>query len=376
MKALFRLVASAAPKTRKPSRIRKEFMPLRLMPYPQKFIPLTVLALVCAGGSFAQEIPTPHNSTTPQIQLDVVVTPKSGPPVANLAQSDFTVIDNKVAQPIKAFKAISARQKPVNVILVVDAVNTSYSNMGYERSQITVFLKANGGQLAQPTALAIVTDTGAQMSQGFSTDGNLIDDTFEKFAIGLRNITRSTGVYGAEERFQISLKALTNIATSNNSGPGRTIVLWLSPGWPLLSGPGIQLTASQRQQLFATIVGLSNQLRNDRVTLYSVDSLGTNEGVGRVFLYQEYVKGVSKPGQVEIGDLSLQALAVQTGGMALNSSDVTGLLHQCLADLDAYYELTVDALPAEQPNEYHHLEVKVDKPGLVARARQGYYAQP
>jgi len=346
------------------------------MPYPQKFIPLTVLALVCAGGSFAQEIPTPHNSTTPQIQLDVVVTPKSGPPVANLAQSDFTVIDNKVAQPIKAFKAISARQKPVNVILVVDAVNTSYSNMGYERSQITVFLKANGGQLAQPTALAIITDTGAQMSQGFSTDGNLIDDTFEKFAIGLRNITRSTGVYGAEERFQISLKALTNIATSNNSGPGRTIVLWLSPGWPLLSGPGIQLTASQRQQLFATIVGLSNQLRNDRVTLYSVDSLGTNEGVGRVFLYQEYVKGVSKPGQVEIGDLSLQALAVQTGGMALNSSDVTGLLHQCLADLDAYYELTVDALPAEQPNEYHHLEVKVDKPGLVARARQGYYAQP
>ena len=38
-----------------------------------------------------------------------------------------------------------------------------------------------------------------------------------------------------------------------------------------------------------------------------------------MFLYQDYVKGVSKPSQAVIGDLSLQALAEQTGGMALNS---------------------------------------------------------
>ncbi len=340
-------------------------------------MPFVVLALVCAGGSSAQEIPAPHSSTTPQIQLDVVVTAKTGaPPVANLEQSDFTVIDNKVAQPIKVFKAIIAKQEPVDVILVVDAVNTSYTNIGYERGQISNFLKANGGHLAYPTKLAIVTDTGAKMSQGFSTDGNGIDDAFENSVVGLRNINRSAGIYGADERFQLSLKSLATIAASEPSRPGRKIILWMSPGWPLLSGPNIQVTPEQEQRVFGTIVALSGQLRKERVTLYSIDSLGTSEGVGRVFLYQQYVKGVSKPSQAAFGDLSLQALAEQTGGMALNSSDVTGLLHRCLADLDAYYELTVDALPAEQPNEYHHLEVKVDKPGLVARTRQGYYAQP
>ena len=342
----------------------------------REFATFVVFAVGVAGWSSAQEIPTPHSPTTPEILLDVVVTPKSGPPVANLAQSDFTVIDNKVAQPIKAFKAISAKQEPVDVILVVDAVNTSYTNLGYERGEISNFLKANGGHLAYPTKLAIVTDTGTKLQQDFSTDGNAMDATFENSVVGLRSITRSTGIYGADERFQLSIKALATIAATDTSRPGRRIILWISPGWPLLTGPNIQLTSEQRGRLFGTIVGLSDELRNERVTLYSIDSLGTSEGVGRVFLYQNYVKGVSKPSQVEIGDLSLQALAEQTGGMALNSSGVTGLLHQCLADLDAYYELTVEALPAEQPNEYHHLEVKVDKPGLVARTREGYYAQP
>ncbi len=347
------------------------------MPNTRKFATFAVFAVAAAGWSSAQENPTPHSSTAPQIQLDVVVTPKSGSlVVANLEQQDFTVVDNKVAQPIRAFKAISAKQEPVDVILVVDAVNTSYTNIAFERGEISNFLKANGGHLAYPTKLAIVTDTGTQMQHDFGTDGNAIESVFENSVVGLRNITRSTGIYGADERFQLSIKALANIAADDATPPGRKIVLWISPGWPLLTGPGIQLTSEQRDRLFGTIVGLSNELRSQRVTLYSIDSLGTSEGVGRVFLYQQYVKGVSKPGQVEIGDLMLQALAEQTGGRALNSSDVKGLLHQCIADLDAYYELTVDALPAEQPNEYHHLEVKVDKPGLVARTRQGYYAQP
>jgi VWFA-related protein len=364
-------------KAMKPLPGRREFMLIQSMPNMRKFATFGVFAVAAAGWSSAQEIPAPRSSTTPQIQLDVVVTPKSGSPaVANLEQADFTVVDNKVAQPIKAFKAISAKQEPVEVILVVDAVNTSITNIGYERGQISNFLKANGGHLAYPTKLAIVTDTGTKMQNDFATDGNAIDDTFENFVIGLRDIRRSTGIYGADERFQISLKSLATIAASDPSRPGRKIILWISPGWPLLSGPHIELSSEQQSRLFATIVGLSDQLRKERVTLYSIDSLGVSEGLGRVFLYQEYVKGVSKPSQVAIGDLSLQALAEQTGGIALNSSDVAGLLHQCLADLDAYYELTVDALPAEEPNEYHHLEVKVDKPGLVARTRQGYYAQP
>jgi hypothetical protein len=39
------------------------------------------------------------------------------------------------------------------------------------------------------------------------------------------------------------------------------------------------------------------------------------------------------------------------------------------------YEISFDAPCAERANEYHRVEVKVDKPNLIVRARQGYYAQ-
>jgi hypothetical protein len=38
--------------------------------------------------------------------------------------------------------------------------------------------------------------------------------------------------------------------------------------------------------------------------------------------------------------------------------------------------LSFDSAPADQPNEYHQLEVKVEKSGLSVRTRSGYYAQP
>ncbi len=40
------------------------------------------------------------------------------------------------------------------------------------------------------------------------------------------------------------------------------------------------------------------------------------------------------------------------------------------------YELTFNVPENALPNEYHRVEVKVNKPNLVVRTRDGYYAQP
>jgi VWFA-related protein len=305
-----------------------------------------------------------------------VVTPKSGPPVANLQRQDFTIFDNKTAQRITSFQARSGGQDPVHVTLVIDAVNTSYQSIAYERGQIDKFLRANGGRLAQPMALAVFTDKGTQIQQGFSTDGNALSQSFDQYAIGLRNIRRSSQ-YQASDRFQLSMNALRELAGQEANLPGRKMILWVSPGWPLLSRPGIELDSKQQNQIFATIVGLSTQLRQARITLYSVDPLGSNEGVGRTFYYQDFLKGVSKSGQVRVGDLSQQVLATQSGGLALSSSnDIVSLLQKCLADTEAYYELSFAPTPADHRDEYHNLVIQVAKPGLTARTRTGYYAQP
>lgn len=321
--------------------------------------------------------PASPNADSSEVQLDVVATPKNGPPAAELRREDFTVLDNKVPQPITAFKAMGGNDVPVHVLLVIDAVNTSYENIAYERQEIDKYLKANGGHLAYPTALAVFTDTNTQMQQGFTTDGNGLSQDLDKYGIGLRDIRRSAGFYGAAERFSLSLSALNQVAAREASIPGRKLVLWVSPGWPLLSGPGVQLSAKQQQQLFADIVGISHALRQARITLYSLDSYGANENLARADYYQSFVKGVSKPSQVDIGDLSLQALAVQSGGLALNTTGVHQMIERCVADASAYYELTYRPLPTEAPaTYYHHIEVKLSQSGLTPRTRQGYYTQP
>jgi VWFA-related protein len=323
----------------------------------------------------AQRNAPPNRAPDSKIDLDVVVTGKSGPPVADLQQQDFTLFDNKSAQPITSFTAVTGGQD-IHVFLVVDAINSPLERVAYMRDQMDRFLRANGGKLAEPTALAIVTDRGTQMQEGFSTDGNELSSSLNQYAFGLRDIRRSSE-WQANDRFQLSINALRSIAQREANLPGRKLIFWVSPGWPLLSGPGITLDAKQENQLFATIVDFSTQLRQASETLYAIDPLGASEGLGRTYYYRQFLKGVSKPSQVNVGALSLQVLAEQSGGLALSSdNDVAGLLQKCMADTGAYYKLSFTPPRADRRDEYHSLTVQVAKPGMTARTRQGYYAQP
>ena len=323
----------------------------------------------------AQQSPSAAPSGNP-ISLDVVVTPKSGPPVSGLEQKDFTVLDNKAEQPVTSFRAYSAPDAPLEVVLLIDAVNTDYTTIAFERSEIDKFLRADGGKLAHGLALAIFTDDGVRMQSAFSRNGNAIADSLDRETVALRAIRRSAGFYGAEDRLDISLHALQQLATNEAAHPGRKLILWVSPGWPLLTGPSVQLDGKQQQRIFASIVEASRQLRQANITIYNINPLGASEDSLRVFYYEQFLKGVTKPSQVNLGNLSLQVLAVQTGGLVLNSSnDVSALLRQAFQDADAWYEISFQS-PSGEPNEYHQIQVRVDKPGLIARTRTGYYAQP
>ncbi len=340
---------------------------------------LACFLLVClscgAGTSAQQNLPDPSGQRT--IHLDVVVSSKSGPPVTGLQQQDFTLLDNKVPQTITSFKAFGGRDAPIDVILVVDSVNTSYQNVAYERNEIDKFLRADAGSLAHPTGLAVLADKGMQIQAGFSTDGNALSTSLDQFVVGLREINRSAGFWGDSERFQISTDGLRELAARESSLLGRKIIVWVSPGWPLLSGPRIQLDPTEQKQIFAEIVSLSTALLQARITLCSIDPLGNADTGFNTFYWKEFVKGVSKTSQVQVGDLALPVLAVQSGGVALNSNnDTTGLLRECVAEMAPYYEISFTPAPAKKRDEYHALEIQLANHGLTARTRQGYYAEP
>jgi VWFA-related protein len=316
-------------------------------------------------------------AATGTITLDVVVTEKSGPPVGSLQQQDFTVLDNKSPQTITSFKPVTGREGPIEVVIVIDAVNTGYTTVAVERTGVDKFLQSEGGRLAYPVALALFTDKGTQMLGDFSSDGATLSASLAQAEPGLRTSTRSSGFYGAVDRMQLSVKTLGQLVAKEAPRPGRKIILWVSPGWPLLSGPRTQLSAKDQRSIFDNIVALSNEMLQARVTLYSVNPLGAAESIGRANYYKDFVKGVSKPSQVAIGNLGLPVLATQSGGLALTfNNDIAAMLQQCVADAAPYYEISFTPAPVDQRDELHVVDVQTGKPGLTARARQFYYAQP
>ena len=323
------------------------------------------MCFLCVSCAFGQST----------ITLNVVAVDKAGKPVSGLQQQDFTIFDNKQPTKTISFEAKTGREAG-EITLVVDEVNTSFSRVAYEREQIKKFLQRDGGRLIQPIAIAFLSDKGLEMQQSSSTDGNALAAEMDQNKNALRTIRNSEGFYGAADRSQLSLRALSQLIEVEAKKPGRKTIIWVSPGWPLLSGPRMELTSKEQHGIYNTIVATSTQLRESEITLYSVDPLGTDEGLGRENYYEQFLKGVRKYGDAQYGDLGLQVIAYQSGGRVLNASnDLPGELERCVQDLNAYYVLSFEAAAGDGPDEYHEVEVKIAQPGVKAQTRSGYYAR-
>ena len=338
--------------------------------------------VVAAFPLFAQQQPIPAPPAAPvnadsRITLDVVANDKSGSPIANLSQQDFTVLDNKQPQKIISFQALgqTSTDSGVEIVLVVDAVNTSFTRVAYVREELDKFLRQENGKLAWPVSIAILLDSGLQMQNEPSRDGNALAALLDGRTTGLRTLTRSQGFYGAVERSQLSFRALEQLAAQEEKRPGRKLVIWISPGWPLLSGPAVNLSSKDQQNIFNSVVEISTQLRHSRMAVYMVDPLGAEDSI-RTFYYEQFLKPVTAPKQAQFGNLALQVFAIHSGGRVLTSnSDIAGQIERCVHDANTYYALSFEP-PASEPGPYHAIEVKLSQKQLKAQTLSGYYGQP
>lgn len=332
---------------------------------------LPFLAAACLAAQEPNPGPKPATAAVKDLQLAVVVTGKHDQPVEQiLPESAFTLLDNGTPQPLRSFRHVGS-DAPVRVLIVVDAVNANYSTVAYEREQLDKFLSAHDGRLARPTALALLTDKGLQEQPNSTRDGKAIMAALDAQTTGLRIIGRSTGFYGAEERLDDSLAALRTLIVKEGELPGRKLLIFISPGWALFSGPRIQLSSKQQQGIFTQLVQLTTELQQANVTLYSVDPRGNNQPIISRFYYQEFLKGVAKPEQTDFADLSLQVLTTHSGGLVLNSNNnIDDLVKRAVDDAAEYYEVSFTPAPAEHAHEFHSIDIKVAEPGLNARTRQ------
>jgi VWFA-related protein len=320
------------------------------------------------------------------LTFDVVVTDKAGTPVRGLKQADFTLLDNKQPRALTTFRAVDlAAGTPapyIEIVLVIDAINADVLTADREREGIKQFLKMNGGRLSTPVSLVLVSDNPNQIRSKPSTDGNALAAQMGQYETGLRTVNQTQGNYGIAERFQMSMQAMDFLAAYEAGKPGRKLMLWISPGWPLLSAAATDITKQDQQHIFHSIVAISTNLREDHIALYNVETRGVEgTGPGQFYDYQQFLKGVKAPDQAYPATLSLQVLAVQTGGRVLNRSNdlpdaIASEIVAAASDASPFYVLSFAGGRADRVNEYHSVEVKVARPGLIARTRTGYYAQP
>jgi len=311
-----------------------------------------------------------------RLHLDVLVTDDSGVPVSGLEPMDFKLLDNGQPRRVLSFRSFDGvtvkPDPPVEVILLLDTANAGLLQLALTREQIEKFLRRNGGHLAQPVSILLLTDAGLRVQPRPSTDGNALVELLAQIKPSVHTITSAMGSEGMVERFKLSGRSLALIADNERKKPGRKLLLWIGPGWPLLRQEENVYSQRSRELNFDSIVSLTNKLREARIALYSV-------GGGEEFFFQDYLKGVITEAQAASPNLALQVLAVASGGRTMdagNGSELADQIDKITAEASAFYRLSFDPPPTPHADEYHELKIEIGKPGLTARTNTGYYNQP
>ena len=318
-----------------------------------------------------------------RIHLDVLVSDAAGKPVLSLEPLDFKIMDDNQPRKILSFRSfdgISVKpDPPVEVILLIDATNLPFQQVSFTRQEIVRFLRQNGGHLAQPVSIMLLTDAGLRVQPRPSVDGNALVTVVDQIKGSIHTINSAEGAEGDLERFQLSVRKMATIGENEARRPGRKLLIWVGPGWPMLDSDNYLFSDKDQQRYFDTIVETSSRLREARITVYSVHAADPGLGAmpDRRFMYQGFLKGVKSSQQADTGNLALKVLALQSGGRILGpDNDLAGQINSCIAEVNAFYTLSFDPPHANHPDEYHDLKVQVEQPGLTVRTNTGYYNQP
>jgi VWFA-related protein len=324
--------------------------------------------LVLAAAVRAQPAPP----FAARLSLQVTVTDANGALVSGLNPQDFTILDNGQPQRLVSYAAYDAANKPetpVQILLLLDALNLDAIELGRVRRAAERYLRQDEGQLAHPTSLVILNDQGTVVPSAPTTDGNALAPLVDQ--------ARSALNLAPLDRFLRSLSALASIAQQEKHLAGRKLLIWLGPGWiafPPALGASVYVSPFSQASEFNDIATLLNGLREAQITLYG----------GFLFapaFRNDRTPPAQSPGQVNSASLRLSTLAFESGGRTLLSESNRTIatedqLDNYLKDADVFYSLAFVAHPSSPRLPFHSLQVRIDKPGLTAHTSIAYYDVP
>lgn len=335
------------------------------------------------------------------LHLDVVVRDKAGKPVSGLTASDFTLLDNGQPQKLVSFQAFDpdhARpEPPVEIILVLDDLDLPPIQLAAAQREVENFIHQNQLHLLHPVLVYRVSRAGLSVTARDYLAFQLTQNTATRviwkvpgppgtagWGNGPLNAAQANTLDDDTARnIPHALVALGSIAIEERRRPGRKLMVWLGPGWPLSRKRG--------DGLFDFVTELSTRLREARIQLWSASEWPSYDASGLPqsasswppnddasgLLDQDFLPGVTSDKNVSFGNLALQVVATQTGGGVLTAHDnLAGLIQQHVDQADASYTLTFDPPATRALDEYHTLKIELDQPGLSAATSTAYYDEP
>jgi VWFA-related protein len=327
--------------------------------------------------------PKKASAITPEgrVHLDVTVTDAADKAITGLQPWDFTLLDNDQPRKILSFRAYDGvavkPDPPVQTILLIDTANLPFQQVAFVRSELRRFLLRNGGHLPLPVSLFMLSDRSLRVQPRPSLDGKALAGMLNRIKGSVRTIDTSASGEGSLQRFQLSVRQITAIAENEARVPGRKLLIWVGPGWPILDSANFRMADKDQRRYFDSIVELSTRLREARLVVYSVSPADITSTGAYTFTYLSFLKGIKSAREADSGNLALKVLAVESGGRVVGpDNDLAGQIENCIADAGAFYSLSFDPPKAGRDDEYHELKVQIDKPGLAVRTSSGYYNQP
>lgn len=311
------------------------------------------------------------------IHLDVSIADRTGKAVGGLTPSDFTLLDNGEPVPIISLHSSDPAYENgrlTEVAVVLDDLDSRAFMFAQARSDLIKYLRQNDGRLAQPTSVYWLTSIGFYASARPTIDGNQLVADVERNswprAIWLRPPGSDLAAFASSDNWSKALRSVYSLAVNWSEKPGRKVLVWIGPGWPI--DDSISISGG----LFPLLVELLTRIRDARMVIYQASSWAeTNHD----FAYTLYAAGVRSSSKLKAATryFSLPVLALESGGMVLDEGfSVADDIARSVRDAGSFYTLSFDPPHAARVDEYRDLKVGVAKPGFAVRTTIGYYNQP
>jgi VWFA-related protein len=392
---------------------------------------LTVAILVAAfaGVLAAQQQPAPQAPVVDQppvtfrvevnyVEVDAFVTDAEGNVVTNLTTSDFEVFEDGKPQKISSFSLVNIpieraerplfAGKPIEpdvqtnehlegriYLIVLDDVHTDFTRTPRVKAATRRFIEQNFGT----NDLAAVVFTGrSDASQDFTNSPRLLLAAIDKFTgrklrsttiqrIESARVNPGTGQLEPGDDIDQMDRAFRARSVMNNIRKmsefmagvrGRRKAL-------LLVGEGVDYNIFEATGLLgstASAILLDTQdaiasATRGNVSIYAIDPRGLMTGAEDLIEVSGTVgdaNGQSLQSEMRLSQDSLRVLASSTGGFAaVNRNDLDGAFDRIVAENSSYYMFGYYSTNERRDGRFRKIEVRVKRPGLRVRSRNGYF---